>query len=73
MRRQGETPRSPADLTDEEEAVMDHILAAYRGIESLGLKANHSELVHAVHTLQGFVGHHVLQRLGGPWATWFEL
>src|SRR4051812_15415818 len=32
-----------AELDDAEQAVMDHILAAMQGIQSLGLKTNHAE------------------------------
>lgn len=50
--------------TPEEQAIMDHILAARAGIKELGLRANCKELDDGVHRLQMFVVAHVMQRLG---------
>lgn len=60
--------------TPEEQDVLDHILAAMRGIQDLGLDCNESELAHAVHTLQGFVMVRVLNRLDPEyWSDWYEV
>lgn len=60
-------------LNDDEQAVMDHILAAMNGIQALGLRANSSELAQAVHVLQSYVIQHMLQRLEPDhWGNWFE-
>lgn len=66
-------------LTEEEEAVMDHIAAAMEGIKALGLRkvdgayVNGSELAGAIHVLQGYVIQHMLQRLEPRvWGKWFE-
>jgi hypothetical protein len=64
----------PAVLNAEEQAVMDHILAAMQGIYDLGLKpdTNSSELSSAVHVLQSFVILHMLQRVApGHWGEWY--
>jgi hypothetical protein len=60
-------------LDQEEQAVMDAILAAMEGIKAMGLIANEGELAHHVHGLQGFVIQHMLQRLSPEkWGTWYE-
>lgn len=65
-------PRLDAD----EQAIMDHILAAMRGIIDLGLKPTpnlRNEMAGAVHVLQGFVVQHMLQRLApDEWGSWYE-
>lgn len=61
-------------LNADEQAVMDHILAAMQGIQDLGLRTNHAELAQAVHVLQQFVILHMLQRLAPEaWGNWFEV
>jgi hypothetical protein len=61
-----------AVLDEREQAVMDDILSAMRGIQSLGLRTNQTELAMAVHVLQGFVIQHMLQRIApGHWGAWF--
>ncbi len=60
-------------LNDEEREVMQHIRDAMQGIESWGLKANHSELAMHVHGMQGFVIQHMLGRdPEGEWANWYD-
>lgn len=54
-------------LTLDEQAVMDHVAAAYAGLLRLNgrqLAANHGELTQAVHTIQGFVIQSACGRLG---------
>lgn len=63
---------TPPTFDDSEREINDHILAAMRGIQDLGLRANEAELVQAVHTMQAFVIQHMLQRLGGAWGQWYE-
>lgn len=70
--RQSES--AAAALNEQEQAVMDHILAAMQGIYDLGLKpdTNSSELASAVHVLQAFVIQHMLQRVApGHWGEWY--
>lgn len=60
-------------FNEEETAIDEHIVAALHGIHDLGLKVNHQELAHAVHTMQLFVIKHMLQRLGSPeFSDWYE-
>lgn len=60
--------------TPEEQDVLDHILAAMRGIQDLGLNCNEAELSRAVHTLQGFVMVRMLNRLDPDyWSDWYEV
>ena len=62
----------PATLNEEEQAIMDHILSAMRGIQNMGLRCNEAELAIAVHGLQQFVIQHMLQRIApGKWGEWF--
>jgi hypothetical protein len=64
---------SAAHLDAREQAVMDHILSAMRGIEDLGLRCNETELTVHVHGLQSFVIQHMLQRIApGEWGSWFD-
>lgn len=54
---------------------MDHILAAYNGIQAFGdgLSANSQELSSAVHTLQGFVIQRMLSRVdANVWGNWYQ-
>lgn len=61
-------------FSDEEQEIMDHILAAMQGIQDLGLRANETELAIHVHGLQSFPIQHMLQRIGGAenWGQWFD-
>lgn len=62
-------------MNAEERKVMDHILAAYNGIQEFGggLSANSSELSTAVHTLQGFVIQRMLSRADPKtWGDWYQ-
>lgn len=62
-----------AALNPNEQAVMDHILAAMQGIQEWGLRANSTELAMAVHGLQAFVIQHMLQRLNpDAWGRWYD-
>jgi hypothetical protein len=61
-----------AVLDSAEQAVMDHILAAMRGIQDFGLETNSSELTQAIHVLQAFVIQHMLQRIEPEqWGRWY--
>lgn len=63
----------PLDMTEDEQAVMDHILAAVEGIQDWGLQANGTELAIHTHGLQSFAIQHMLARQpGGTWSSWFE-
>lgn len=60
-------------LTDAEQEVMDHIGAAMKGIQKLGLSCNETELAQAVHSLQIFVMVRVLNRIDPEyWGDWYE-
>lgn len=67
-------PRPDLKLSDEEQEIIDHIVAAMRGINNLGLQANQGELVAAVHALQMFPLIHAMHRLGveGVGNGWFR-
>lgn len=60
-------------LTAEEQEAMDAINRALEIIgPGWGLRANREELLAAVHTIQGFVQHHMLCRLAPDrWSTWW--
>jgi hypothetical protein len=55
--------RMRAVLDADEQTVMDHIVAAFNGIQELGLNTNTGELAQATHVLQGFVIQHMLERV----------
>ena len=64
---------SNPSLNAAEQEVMEHILAAVKGIQDLGLRCNETELTMHIHGLQGFVIQHMLQRLSSDeWGCWFE-
>lgn len=61
------------DLNDEEEEVMMLLLGVYERIVDWGLGANQYELAAAVHTIQGFIVQHMLNRLApDAWQDWFS-
>lgn len=67
------------NLTPSEKITMDAILKAMAEVEKMGgeephgLQANHTELVQAIHVLQGFVKQHVLHRIRpNEWANWYK-
>lgn len=63
----------PLVFNEAEAAIDEHICAAMRGIQDLGLMCNEGELAHAVHTMQLFVIKHMLQRLGSPeFSHWYH-
>lgn len=58
--------------TSEEQAILDHILAAHNGLLDLGLNCNQTELAAATHTLQMFVMVRILSRLDSDyWSDWY--
>jgi hypothetical protein len=59
-------------LNKEEQEVMDDILKVMAGIrQKLGMKANTTEIVGAIHVLQGFVIQHMLHRIAPErWSGW---
>lgn len=59
-----EALRASLQFSPEEQEIVDHIEAAYRGIQQLGLRANQKELDQATHSLQMFVLKHAMQRVG---------
>lgn len=60
------------ELDPEEREMMDLLLAFTRGLEGWGLRANQAEMTAAVHVLQGFVVHHMLQRIAPQaWSGWY--
>jgi hypothetical protein len=61
-----------ARLDAEEERAMDHLLAFMDTLKGWGLRTNGTEMVSAVHVLQGFVVQHMLQRLDAEaWGNWY--
>lgn len=63
----------PVQPNEEELAALAHIDAAVEQILKWKPRANSTELIHGVHTVQQFVIQHMLQRLGGPsWGHWYD-
>jgi hypothetical protein len=62
-----------AELDPEEQEVMDLLLAFMKRLDDWGLKANQAEMTAAIHVLQGFVVHHMLQRIAPQaWSRWYD-
>lgn len=60
-------------MTEAEIEIMDHLAAAYRGIQKLGLNYNESELASHMHGMQSFVTQRVLQRLEPEcYSNWYK-
>jgi hypothetical protein len=60
------------ELDPEEREMMDLLVSFTRGLEDWGLRANQAEMTAAIHVLQGFVVHHMLQRIAPQaWSSWY--
>jgi hypothetical protein len=61
-------------LDEAETEVMQHLVLVMNGIRDWGLIANASELIAAIHVVQGFIIQHMLQRVGrGQWGEWYNV
>ena len=60
-------------LNDDEQMIMQRVLDVHAQVLKWGLIANKDELYSAIHTIQSFIIHHMLQRLNPDyWSHWYQ-
>lgn len=65
-------PVGTVELNHDEQAAMDDLLRFMAKMKRMGLNANVSEMIAAVHVLQGFVIQHMLARVHPDWSSWYS-
>ena len=64
---------NPVELDEDEALAWGDLNRIHSRIRGWGLSANRSELIAAVHVIQGFVVQHMLSRVApGQWSDWYQ-